>query len=110
MSPITMAWLFLIGSILTEVMGMITLKYTNGFTLLLPSALAVCFILASLWMISLSLKHLELGITYAVWAGSSSAILALIGISFYAESITLIKTIGVIMTIFGVILLNLGSN
>lgn len=110
MSPVAIAWIFLFGSILTEVLGMITLKHSDGFTLLWPTAMAVCFILASLWLISLSFKHLELGITYAVWAGSSSAILALIGIGFYAESITLIKTIGITLTILGVILLNLGSN
>lgn len=109
MTPVSMAWIFLIGSILTEVVGMIILKYSNGFSLLLPTALAICCILASLWLISLSLKQLELGITYAVWAGSSSAILALIGVSFYAESITLIKTIGITLTILGVILLNIGS-
>jgi small multidrug resistance pump len=109
MTPTTFAWLCLIGSILTEVAGMIALKYSHGFSQLAPTAMAIVCILASLWLISLSLKQLELGVTYAVWAGSSSAVLALIGIGFYAESVTLMKSIGIVLTIFGVVMLNISS-
>jgi small multidrug resistance pump len=109
MTPTTIAWLYLIGSILTEVAGMISLKYSHGFSQLGPTLLAITCILASLWLISLSLKQLELGVTYAVWAGSSSAVLALIGIGFYSESATLIKSIGIVLTIFGVVMLNISS-
>ena len=88
---------------------MIALKYSHGFSQLAPTAMAIVCILASLWLISLSLKQLELGVTYAVWAGSSSAVLALIGIGFYAESVTLMKSIGIVLTIFGVVMLNISS-
>lgn len=108
MTPVSMAWLFLLGSILTEVLGMIALRYSNGFSLPTPTILAICCILTSLWLISLSLKHLELGMTYAVWAGSS-VILALIGVSLYAEAITLMKTVGITLTVLGVVLLNLSA-
>jgi small multidrug resistance pump len=109
MNPTTIAWLFLTGSILTEVLGMIAIRYSNGFNLVLPSVLAIACILVSLWLISLSLKQLELGISYAVWASSSTAILTLIGIIFYAESISSFKITGILLIIAGVILLNLSA-
>jgi small multidrug resistance pump len=107
MTPTTIAWLCLIGSVATEVFGMIFLKYSNGFSRLLPTSLAIICILASLWLISLSLKQLEMGMTYAIWAASSSAILALIGFAFYAETITTLKLTGITLIIIGVVLLNL---
>lgn len=109
MSPVSMAWIFLVASILTEVLGMIALKYSKGFTLLAPTAMAVVSILASLWLIALSLKHLELGVTYAIWASCSTAIIALIGVMFYAETLPLIKAIGLAFVVAGVVLLNLGT-
>jgi small multidrug resistance pump len=107
MTPTSIAWMFLIGSIATEVSGMIALKYSNGFSSLLPTSLAIVSILASLWLISLSLKQLEMGMTYAIWAASSSAILALIGFAFYAETITSLKITGIVLIVIGVVLLNL---
>jgi len=103
------AWLFLIASILFEVFGMLSLKHSNGFNNLLPTAGAIsCFIL-SIWLMSISLKKIEMGITYAVWAAASTAIVALLGIIFYAESMSQLKIIGIALIVIGVMLLNLSS-
>jgi small multidrug resistance pump len=110
MSPTTIAWIFLICSIATEVFGMIALKYSNGFSKLLPTSLAIVSILTSLWLMSLSLKQLEMGMTYAIWAASSTAIIALIGFAFYAETITSLKLTGIVLIVVGVVLLNLNAN
>lgn len=109
MSPIAIAWLFLIGSILTEVLGMIALRYSNGFSQPVPTVLAIISILTSLWLISLSLKQLELGITYAIWAAASTAIVAIIGIEFYQESVSAFKITGLVFIVIGVVLLNLNT-
>lgn len=109
MSPIAIAWLFLIGSILTEVLGMIALRYSNGFSQPVPTVLAIISILTSLWLISLSLKQLELGITYAIWAAASTAIVAIIGIGFYQESVSAFKITGLVFIVIGVVLLNLNT-
>ncbi len=109
MSPIAIAWLFLTGSILTEVLGMIALRYSNGFSQPVPTVLAIISILTSLWLISLSLKQLELGITYAIWAAASTAIVAIIGIGFYQESVSAFKITGLVFIVIGVVLLNLNT-
>ena len=109
MSNTVIAWLLLAASIVSEVIGTIALKHSHGFAKLLPTlGAASCFLLA-IWLMSLSLKHIEMGITYAVWAGSATAILALVGIALYGESISMFKLIGMVMLIGGVIVLNLDS-
>jgi small multidrug resistance pump len=104
--PLT-AWLFLIASILFEVFGMLSLKHSNGFTNLLPTAGAISCFITSIWLMSFSLKQIEMGITYAVWAAASTAIVALLGVIFYAESVSQFKIIGITLIVVGVILLNL---
>jgi small multidrug resistance pump len=107
MSPLLVAWLILIASILFEVFGMLFLKYSNGFTNLLPTAGGVSCFITSIWLMSISLKHIEMGIAYAVWAAVSTAIVAILGIAFYAESISSFKVTGVTLIVIGVVLLNL---
>jgi len=110
MSNIVIAWLLLAASIVSEVIGTIALKHSHGFAKLLPTlGAASCFLMA-IWLMSLSLKYIEMGITYAVWAGSATAILALVGIAFYSESLSVIKLVGMVMVVGGVIVLNLDTH
>lgn len=109
MYSLIIAWLILIASILFEVFGMLSLKHSNGFNNLLPTTGAVSCFLMSIWLMSISLKQIEMGITYAVWAAASTAIIALLGIIFYAESIANFKIAGLILVVIGVVLLNLGA-
>jgi small multidrug resistance pump len=109
MSPLITAWLFLNASILFEVFGMLSLRYSNGFSNLIPTAGAISCFIASIWLMSFSLKQIEMGITYAVWAAASTAIVALLGIAFYQESISQFKITGITLIVIGVVLLNLSS-
>ena len=107
MNALLAAWLILIASILFEVFGMLSLKHSNGFSNLLPTAGAISCFLISIWLMSISLKQIEMGITYAVWAAVSTAIVALLGVAFYAESISSFKITGITLIVIGVVLLNL---
>ena len=109
MSPLLVAWLVLIASILFEVFGMLFLKYSNGFSNLIPTAGGVSCFITSIWLMSISLKQIEMGIAYAVWAAVSTAIVAVLGIAFYSESISSFKITGVTLIVIGVILLNLST-
>ncbi|MFA6180148.1 MAG: multidrug efflux SMR transporter [Candidatus Methylopumilus sp.] len=110
MSPILVAWLLLAASILSEVVGTVALKHSNGFANLLPTTCAAASFLIAIWLMSLSLKHIEMGITYAVWAGSATAILAMVGIALYGESLSVFKMVGMVMVVGGVIVLNLDTH
>ncbi len=107
MNVISIAWLLLAASILFEVFGMLFLKYSNGFSNLLPTAGGVSCFIMSIWLMSISLKQIEMGIAYAVWAAVSTAIVAILGIAFYSESISSFKITGVTLIVIGVVLLNL---
>ena len=110
MNTLVFAWLILVASILSEVIGMIFLRYSNGFANLLPSVAGVSCFLLSIWTFSIALKHIEMGITYAVWASASTAFVAIIGIAFYAESSSIFKITGIALIIVGVVLLNLNKS
>ena len=103
------AWLILIVSILFEVFGMLSLKHSNGFRNLLPTIGAVTCFLMSIWLMSISLRQIEMGITYAVWAAVSTALIAVLGMVFYAESASIFKITGITLIIIGVMLLNLAA-
>ncbi len=107
MSPLLVAWLILIASILFEVFGMLFLKYSNGFSNLIPTVGGVSCFITSIWLMSISLKQIEMGIAYAVWAAVSTAIVAILGVAFYQESISAFKITGVTLIAIGVVLLNL---
>lgn len=85
------------------------MKVSSGFTKLIPSlAVFVCYTLCFVCL-TMALKRLDMGIAYAVWAGVGTALMAIIGILFFGESISLIKIISIIFIMLGVIGLNLSQ-
>jgi small multidrug resistance pump len=109
MNQKSIAWLILAASVVSEVVGTIALKHSNGFTNWAATLGAALSFLLAIWLMSLSLKHIEMGITYSVWAGSASAAIAVIGIVLYGESFAAIKLIGLVMVVLGVVALNLNT-
>ena len=107
MNSVLIAWLLLAFSVLAEVVGTVALKNSNGFTNLNFTVSAAASFLIAIWLMSISLKQIDMGITYAVWAGSATAILAIVGVIHYQESMPLLKIFGMTMVVIGVILLNL---
>jgi quaternary ammonium compound-resistance protein SugE len=80
-----MSWLFLVAAGLLEIGWAMTMKYSQGFTRLVPSVLTVVLIMASLSLLSLALKTLPIGLAYAVWTGIGTVGVALVGILVFAE-------------------------
>ncbi len=98
--------LFLSIAILAEVAGTVALKFTDGFTKLGPSAIVVGGYGLSFWMLSLVLKDLPIGLTYAVWAAVGTALIAGIGIVAFDEPATMLKLASIGLIIAGVVGLN----
>ncbi|MBY0123052.1 multidrug efflux SMR transporter [Bacillus sp. S/N-304-OC-R1] len=105
-----MAWVYLMGAILLEVAGTVSMKLSEGFTKLLPSILMGVFYLLAFTCLNFSLKQIPVSMAYAIWSGLGTAAIALIGYFAFQESLNLIKTISIILIIFGVIGLNIGDN
>ena len=102
-------WLILAIAILLELSGTICLKLSHGFSRLLPSIGVVCFYLGSFALMAQSLKTLEVGIVYAIWAGVGTALIAVVGVLAFGESITAFKILGLLMIIGGTFLLRMAS-
>lgn len=105
-----MHWFLLALAILSEVVGTLALKMSNGFTLGIPSLIVVIGYLASFWFLALSLKTLEVGTAYAIWAGFGIALVSAAGVLIFNETITALKIISIILIIVGVFGLNLGRH
>lgn len=109
MNPSLSAWLLVAISVVAEVVGTVALKYSDGFSRLLPSgAAAACYALA-IWLMAVAMRQLDMGITYAVWAASGTAATALVGIAFFGEPMGTVKALGLVCVAAGVVMLNLGG-
>lgn len=80
-----MAWLYLLIAGLFEVAWAIGLKYTEGFTRLIPSVWTIASMAVSFLFLSLALKTLPVGTAYAVWTGIGAVGVAILGIVLFAE-------------------------
>lgn len=102
MNQNTVAWIFLCLAILAEVAGTTSMKLSNGFTYILPSILIFVFYIISMTFFALSIKRLEMGFAYATWSGLGTLLIYLSGVWFFAEPMTLAKTLSVGCVIIGV--------
>jgi len=102
-------WLLLALAIALELSGTICLKLSHGFSRLLPSIGVVFFYIGSFALMAQSLKTLEVGIVYAIWAGVGTALIAVVGVLAFGESVTAFKILGLLMIIGGTFLLRLAS-
>lgn len=108
MSTISTAWVLLGISTLFDAFGMVSLKHSNGFSQPLFGMVAIACFLISIWLMSISLRQIDMMSSYAVWAAASTVLIALLGIVFYGEIISHIKLSGIVFILIGVTLLNLG--
>ncbi|MDQ4045702.1 MAG: multidrug efflux SMR transporter [Chloroflexota bacterium] len=102
-----MGWVFLAVAIAAEVVATTALRYSNGFTVVLPSVVTLAGYGLAFFMLSQALRTIDLGIAYAVWAGIGTAAIALIGIIVLGEPGTIWKTVGLVLIIAGVAVVNL---
>ncbi len=102
-----MAWLFLFVAGLFEVGWAIGLKYTEGFTRLVPSVLTVAAMIVSLALLGLALKTLPVGTAYAVWTGIGSVGTAALGIYLFGEPATAARLASIGLIVAGIVGLKL---
>ncbi len=98
-----MKWLILAAGIIFEVLGTVMMKYAEGFTKLVPSILVFVFYGLSLAALVFVLEKMEVGNAYAIWASAGTALIVIIGIIFFKESISVAKIISICLIIAGII-------
>ena len=103
-------WLALTFAIALEVAGTLSMKLSDGFSKPVPSVLMFVCYLASFAMLTLALKRIDLSLAYAIWAGVGTALIAIIGILYFKEPLSLLKALSLLLIIAGVVGLNLSQS
>ncbi|AMG36190.1 MULTISPECIES: quaternary ammonium compound efflux SMR transporter SugE [Achromobacter] len=104
-----MTWIILILAGLFEIVWAVGLKYTHGFTRLMPSLVTVGGMLISFWLLAVAMKTLPLGTAYAVWVGIGTIGAFVAGIILFQESLSWLRVASVALIVLGLIGLKLTS-
>ncbi len=105
-----MGYLYLAIAILAEIVGTSLLKATDGFTRLAPTATVLVAYGVAFWMMSLSLKTIQVAVVYAIWSGAGIVLIAIVGWVFLKQSLDAPAWIGIALILAGVVVINLFSN
>lgn len=105
----SIAWIFLLLAGFFEICFTIALKYSVGFTRLIPSIITVIFIVLSFFSVSQAMKTIPIGTAYAVWAGIGAAGTVVTGIVFFGDSAHVIRLISIVLIIIGIVGLKLAN-
>ena len=104
-----MQWVYLAVAIVSEVIATSALKAAQGFTRWLPSLLVVAGYASAFYFLSLTLRSIPLGVSYAIWSGVGVALVTLVGWALYDQRLDLPAFIGIGLIIAGVLVLNVFS-
>ncbi|RPH63035.1 MAG: quaternary ammonium compound efflux SMR transporter SugE [Burkholderiales bacterium] len=85
------AWLVLLVAGLFEIVWALGLKYSDGFSKLVPSIVVVVGAAVSFWLLAIAMRALPVGTAYAVWTGIGAAGTALLGILLLGESADVVR-------------------
>jgi len=105
-----MGWVLLIVAILLEVAGTTNMKLSEGVSTLVPSMLVLFFYALSIIALTFAVNRLDVSVAYAVWSGMGTALVAIVGLWFFQESVTAIKAIALGLIIVGVVMLHFTSS
>ena len=104
-----MQWLYLAIAIVSEVIATSALKAANGFTRWEPSLLVITGYASAFYFLSLALRTIQLGVTYAIWSGVGVALIILVGWVIYRQPLNVASLIGIALIVSGVIVLHIFS-
>lgn len=104
-----MAWVYLFIAGIFEVVWAIGLKYSHGFTKLIPSVITILGMLISFYLLAQATKSLPLGTSYAIWTEIGALGTVILGIVFFHEPLNIPRVLFLIMILVGILGLKLTS-
>ena len=104
-----LAWVLLVVAGLFEVAWAIGLKYTEGFTKPLPTALTIGAVAVSMVLLGIAARQLPIGTAYAVWTGIGVFGTAVLGMYLFGESVAPLRLLCLAFIISGIVGLKLTS-
>ncbi|HJT60370.1 MAG TPA: quaternary ammonium compound efflux SMR transporter SugE [Burkholderiales bacterium] len=105
-----MAWIWLTLAGLLEVVWATGLKYTEGFTRLVPSVITVGAMVASVYLLGAAVRTIPIGTGYAVWTGIGAVGVAILGMVLFNEPRALLRIVSILLIVAGIAGLKLVSS
>ncbi len=103
------AYLYLAVAITAEVIATSALRAAEGFTVLVPSAIAVVGYVVAFYFLSLTLKTMPVGVAYAIWSGVGIVVVSIVALVLYKQVLDLPALLGMGLIMAGVVVINLFS-
>ncbi|HLQ17447.1 MAG TPA: multidrug efflux SMR transporter [Tabrizicola sp.] len=95
-------WLIVVIAGLMETGWALGLKYSEGFTKLVPSVVTIVLALVSFYLLSVAMKSLPVGTAYAVWVGIGAVGTAIAAVFLFQEPVNLMRVMGVLLILAGI--------
>jgi small multidrug resistance pump len=97
-------------AILSEVIATTALKFSEGFSKLIPSVVVVLGYGFSFYLLSVALKVMPIGVAYAIWSGVGLILTVIVGIILWQERLDWARVVGIILILAGIVFINVVSN
>ena len=104
-----MTLLYLIVAILFEAGWAIAMKMSDGLRKPAPAAAMIAMYLASVVFLALATKKMDVGVGYAVWAGTGAVLVAAAGVLYFKEPVTALKVVSILLIVGGIVGLGAGG-
>ena len=104
-----MSYVYLFVAIVAEVVATSALKSAEGFTRLVPSAIVAVGYVTAFYCLSLTLRDIPVGISYAIWSGVGIVLVTGFAWVYYRQALDLPALIGLGLIVAGVLVINLFS-
>lgn len=104
-----MAWVYLIGAGLLEVLWAYFMKQSHGFTRLVPSIITVSTMLLSFGLLGIAMRTLPLGTAYGIWTGLGAIGAFLVGVFVLGEPLNAMRVVAACLIVAGLVLLKIAT-
>lgn len=105
-----MAWVYLFIAGLLEVVWAYSMKLSDGFSRIIPSAITIITMIASFWLLAIAMRSIPLGSAYTIWTGIGAVGAFIVGILVLGESANLLRIIAALLIVSGLILMKIASD
>lgn len=104
-----MPWIYLVAAGFLEIVWAYTMKQSHGFSRLTPSLITLVTMIASFWLLSLSMRSIPLGTAYVIWTGIGAAGAFVVGITLLGEPVNAVRMLAAVLIVSGLVLMKIGT-
>ena len=104
-----MKWFYLLIAIITEVIATTALKESENFSKVIPSIIVIIGYSLTFFFMSLTIREMSLGITYAIWSGLGILLICLVGYFRYGQNLDFPAILGVLFIGIGILIIRFFS-